>query len=198
MKYTQDNLGRPFVEGSSELMFPEINTIMYVSQEHKVITVYRGKSKKPIVNFKFASQDFDDNVCFYKSMYDQQSKNKIEDDTKFKEKNKFVKENLKVGDIVYSSWGFEQTNIDFYQVVDIKGTSYQLREVNAKKEYNTDTMTGYKSPIVDDFVNDIITTTRLTKFGDFKLSSYNRANMLEFDLIDGKKEYKKKRYSTYA
>ncbi|NJO58756.1 MAG: hypothetical protein HC836_10535 [Richelia sp. RM2_1_2] len=28
---------------------------------------------------------------------------------------------LKVGDIVYASWGYDQTNIDFYQVVALKG-----------------------------------------------------------------------------
>ena len=30
---------------------------------------------------------------------------------------------LRVGNILYSSWGWEQTNIDFYQVVAIRGSS---------------------------------------------------------------------------
>ena len=29
---------------------------------------------------------------------------------------------LRVGDILYSSWGWEQTNIDFYQVIAIRGS----------------------------------------------------------------------------
>lgn len=34
-----------------------------------------------------------------------------------------VKHSFKVGDILYSSWGYEQTNIDFYQVAELNGSS---------------------------------------------------------------------------
>lgn len=33
---------------------------------------------------------------------------------------------LRVGDILYSSWGWEQTNIDFYQVIAIRGSAVDL------------------------------------------------------------------------
>ena len=35
---------------------------------------------------------------------------------------------LRVGDILYSSWGWEQTNIDFYQVIAIRGSAVDLRQ----------------------------------------------------------------------
>ena len=34
-----------------------------------------------------------------------------------------AKHSFKVGDILYSSWGYEQTNIDFYQVAELNGSS---------------------------------------------------------------------------
>jgi hypothetical protein len=34
-----------------------------------------------------------------------------------------------VGDVVYNSWGYEQTNIDFYQVVEVKAKSIVIREI---------------------------------------------------------------------
>ena len=38
---------------------------------------------------------------------------------------------VKVGDLFYSSWGYEQTNVDFFQVVELVGkTSVRVREVN--------------------------------------------------------------------
>jgi hypothetical protein len=39
-----------------------------------------------------------------------------------------------IGDIVYNSWGYDQTNVEFYQVVGVKGCSIELREIaqNAK------------------------------------------------------------------
>ena len=36
------------------------------------------------------------------------------------------RESLRVGDILYSSWGWEQTNIDFYQVIAIRGSAVDL------------------------------------------------------------------------
>lgn len=36
-----------------------------------------------------------------------------------------------VGDVIYNSWGYDQTNIDFYQVVEVKAKSIVVREVAA-------------------------------------------------------------------
>lgn len=35
----------------------------------------------------------------------------------------------KVGDILYSSWGYEQTNLDFFQVVAVTEKSIRIKEV---------------------------------------------------------------------
>lgn len=39
---------------------------------------------------------------------------------------------LRVGDILYSSWGWEQTNIDFYQVIAIRGSAVDLRQLDPR------------------------------------------------------------------
>jgi hypothetical protein len=39
---------------------------------------------------------------------------------------------LKVGDILYSSWGYDQTNIDFYQVVEVGDKTVKIRKVQQK------------------------------------------------------------------
>ena len=53
-----------------------------------------------------------------------------------KEERKQIRKNFKnpakVEDILYSSWGYDQTNIDFYQVVEVKGKSVVIREIAAK------------------------------------------------------------------
>lgn len=36
---------------------------------------------------------------------------------------------LKVGDILYASWGYDQTNIDFYEVVEAAGKSVVVRQI---------------------------------------------------------------------
>jgi hypothetical protein len=48
------------------------------------------------------------------------------------QKNKF---NVKVGDLFYSSWGYDQTNIDFFQVVALVGSaSVRVRQVFPRSE----------------------------------------------------------------
>jgi hypothetical protein len=37
--------------------------------------------------------------------------------------------NPKVGDILYSSWGYDQTNIDYYQVVKVSKASVWIRSI---------------------------------------------------------------------
>lgn len=38
----------------------------------------------------------------------------------------------KVGDILHHSWGYEQTNCDFYQVVEVKNKSVVLKKIRGK------------------------------------------------------------------
>jgi hypothetical protein len=38
-----------------------------------------------------------------------------------------------VGDLFYSSWGYDQTNIDFYQIVAMKGCTASVRRCAAKQ-----------------------------------------------------------------
>lgn len=45
-----------------------------------------------------------------------------------------MKHPLQIGSILYTSWGYEQTNIDFYQVIELIGKStVVLRELAQEK-----------------------------------------------------------------
>ena len=39
---------------------------------------------------------------------------------------------FKLGQIFYDSWGYEQTNIDFYQVVEVKPKSVKLQRIKGE------------------------------------------------------------------
>lgn len=70
---------------------------------------------------------------------------------KAKKVNKF---GVKVGDVFFESWGYEQTNIDFWQVVELKGTTQiVLKAIN--KEVVRDC--GFRScmvrPVKDSFTS---------------------------------------------
>ncbi|HRP30419.1 MAG TPA: hypothetical protein PKV73_00940 [Agriterribacter sp.] len=58
-------------------------------------------------------------------------KQQIKDKAERREKNKnAVTENpFKIGDILYQSWGYDQTNIDFFEVTDILPKSVKIRKI---------------------------------------------------------------------
>ena len=57
---------------------------------------------------------------------------------------------LRVGDILYSSWGWEQTNIDFYQVIAIRGSAVDLRQLDQRTTEDS-YMCGTTVPLPDVF-----------------------------------------------
>ena len=83
--------------------------------------------------------------------------------TKAKAKKQPVnKYGVKVGDMFCDIWGYEQTNVDFYQVVDLKGsTTVVLKPVN-KNARMIDNMSYMVSPIKDDFLEGKYKTRLMT------------------------------------
>ena len=42
------------------------------------------------------------------------------------------------GDVIVNSWGYDQTNIDFYQVVEVLPKSIRVREISAQTVSGTE------------------------------------------------------------
>lgn len=61
---------------------------------------------------------------------------------------------FKVGDILYDSWGYEQTNINFYQVVECGKRSVKVREIGQKMVKEAGWLCEYVAPAVDDFIGE--------------------------------------------
>jgi hypothetical protein len=61
---------------------------------------------------------------------------------------------IKPGDIFYSSWGWEQTNIDFYQVISTTAKTVKIRKINQTRDYNASAMSGKTTAIPNDFASN--------------------------------------------
>ena len=60
-----------------------------------------------------------------------------------------------VGDVLYNSWGYEQTNIDWYQVVDLKPKSIVIRPI--QKNYGeSGYLSGHSQPRRNEFCGELI------------------------------------------
>jgi hypothetical protein len=59
--------------------------------------------------------------------------------------------NVKVGDLYRTSWGYDQTNVEYFQVVEVKGKYATLREI-AQERVNTLRDQGKCVPLKDAFL----------------------------------------------
>lgn len=105
----------------------------------------------------------------------------------------FNKFGVKVGDLFYSSWGYEQTNVDFFQVVALVGAcSVRVRQVSPKMideigvsgmsshrryEIPTELLPGHSSVFVKDTENGDLKRLVGDPSGPahFRISSYANA-----------------------
>jgi hypothetical protein len=91
-----------------------------------VAIVFKGKQSKPILYQKFRSD------AQKRSALNEEIKGNrawMEHKKKKQEERKSFSHGYKEGDFLYSSWGYEQTNVDFFQVIGLKGKSIIIREV---------------------------------------------------------------------
>jgi hypothetical protein len=104
---------------------------------------YRGKAKKHAWYYKFKSidaltQKSDD---FFNAIK--------EHEDRMKERRKWKSEfktDWKVGDILYTHWGYDQTNRDFYQILSVKNNTITVQEI-AQNVTETGFMSGTTVPI---------------------------------------------------
>ena len=77
-------------------------------------------------------------------------------------------ENVQVGDIFYSDWGYDQSNIDFYQVTGKRGKStVEIRQIGSK---SVGQKGGYDKlvPVPNQFIGPVL-KKRIDKSGWIKI-----------------------------
>lgn len=103
-----------------------------------------------------------------------------------KRKKEFV-HSVKVGDIFYTSWGYNQTNVDFYVVTKIKGKTAELEKIGATiDDERSGKGTDYVSP---DPKNRLGKTHRVRIQPDGRGGSYVKVDGHYGHLWDGKPVY---------
>ena len=85
-----------------------------------------------------------------------------------------IPHDFKVGDILCSTWGYDQTNVDFYQVVRIVSTqTIEVRQIKSDLKQGSHFMIGTATPLMDHFVGE--TFQRRPDQGYVRLTSFSGA-----------------------
>ena len=115
---------------------------LYASQQDgkPCAAVFYGKQGKPVARYRYADEaNRAKRVAeFFKARQDSAA-------IKAKyaaERNAFAKANpYKVGDIFKTCWGYDQTNVEWFEAIEVKGCFVTVREINAES-IDTGNMTG--------------------------------------------------------
>jgi uncharacterized protein YutD len=87
---------------------------------------FAGKANKPLWHYRFRDESqlrrkIDETIAGRKGRQEYKEKEQ-------KERREY-RHTLQKGDILVSSWGYDQTNVDFYQVVEAGEKSVKIREI---------------------------------------------------------------------
>lgn len=126
----------------------ELNCVIYFSDN--VAMAFSGKRMKSDFHYRFDSEE-------RMRAYVEKHLESLRAHQKEKAKRKAVMNRpseLQIGDILENSWGYDQTNIDFYQVISRTEKSVKVRAICSKEAENTYSiapMTGRCIPLKDCF-----------------------------------------------
>jgi hypothetical protein len=189
--------------GLNETLTDAFGIEVFYSTELKKAIFYAGKSKKQWWFYRFSSVD-EMIQRIYKSVdvYVNRCNEKAEQAAKQKAAMSGFKacDFFKVGDVVVNSWGYEQTNVDFYQVTEVLNKKIRVREIASKIVENSMYSHGMACevvPAIDEFIENqrkeisILTLKAdVNKSGEILCRICNPESFYYFQKWDGKPEYK--------
>lgn len=153
---------------------------------------FRGKSAKPSYHYRYSTaekreQSVSEGLAENRRRHMQREAEKAQ----ARAQRKAFTTSLEVGDVVYASWGYDQTNVEYYQVVEVLPSRKQVvvRKVGYGSHEYTGPDAGYVTPQKDSFIGE--PQRRPVGVGDVVQMGRSYRNASKWN---GQKQYR----STYA
>jgi hypothetical protein len=171
----------------TKLLAKDLTSVVYLYRSNTGFCAigYRGRSMKPAFNFRYPSYDARA-LAVSKWMINQS--NAVE-------KRASKTRALFVGDVLKASWGYEQTNINYYKVTALVGkTMVEIVEV-AKKMIETDMMEGCSIPDPDCVIGEPL--RRKVSGESVSVDSSRYARKKHLKMVAGCPVFTPDQYSSY-
>ena len=187
--------------GATKISAKACEAVAYISETiHKPTgaTVFyamgfAGKAQKPTFHFSFKTAD---SRAKYVAQWIAEQTNRAKRKAEARAAQKAWRHDFKVGDVLRSSWGYDQTNIDWYEVTEVNGAHIIIREIAAMSEENG-WMTGKCAPVPGDYIGEPM-QRRPTSDGVIGKYDHTRAYRVAPETVGGLKVYEPARWSSYA
>lgn len=154
--------------------------------------VFYGKQSKPVAAYRYRNlAEREKSVTGYFASRRTRCASKAEEQAK----RKAFKNPYKVGDVFKTCWGYDQTNVEWFGVVEVKG---QMLIVQQMKTESVDTgyMTGKSVPMAGQFFGEQYRVK--AQDGGFKSPIYGWASYQAPVVVAGIPTYKPASWTAYA
>lgn len=164
-------------------------TAVVAMNELPAVKVYNTKAKiqgVPVHNFYFRTEAAREQwITEFKNRYQSWEDMKA----KRKADREFTVNPAKAGDILCNSWGYDQTNVDFYQVVAVGNKTVRIAKIASQIVEGSGYSHGMACEVIaqpDKFIGEVV-SKKVSKYGDSYTVTLNDRHSA--DLWDGKPEY---------
>lgn len=200
MKLPRDSYipaGATAIKSDTSSAIVYITTSTSTKTARPVAVGFRGKADKPAFNYSF--KDSDRRAVYIAEFFAKvTATEKYLADRKAARKAELAKpqDELTVGDVLRSTWGYDQTNVDYYEVTRLIGKRMvEIREIGATSE-DTGYLTGRSVPVPGAYLKDEAPLRKIVSpTGSVKIASYAWASKMT-PAADGK--YEPTAWSAYA
>jgi hypothetical protein len=102
---------------------------LYTNERGFILKVYRGRATKPMAFYRFRTEH---ERAGYLLRIKNDETARVQRVEHRKAERKAVTCELAVGDVLHYSWGYEQTNCDFFQVIGLTPKGVKIREITSR------------------------------------------------------------------
>ncbi|MDF0606766.1 hypothetical protein HZU77_014045 [Neisseriaceae bacterium TC5R-5] len=172
----------------------EIGVVVFASADSLTVMAFSGKRQKPTFHIRFGEK-----VRAEQYVADWLGDLKKSDQEKIdrREARKGAPNPLKVGDVLRCMWGYEQTNIDYYEVTALIGKhTVEIREISCISE-ETQSMQGICVPRLGAYIGQPM-RKRADESGSVKINSFSWASKLESKNVGGVRVFSSDSWTAYA
>jgi hypothetical protein len=152
--------------GAVEKLYPEVNAVVYLTGEKGAIG-YTGKANTHSFHYGFQTPARrDEYIANWMEGLKKKQVTKAQ-----KQEERKLPHTLVVGDIMVYSWGYDQTNIDFYQVISVTPKTVKVQKIYGQA---VDGSEGFMCcnvvPVKSKFISKEVLTKKVDKNGYASMS----------------------------
>jgi hypothetical protein len=180
--------------GAAKVASKKSKAVAYVYERGGkfLVIAYYGEQSKPLFHYayKTAAQRDARVAEFFQRWAEIEAEKAAR-----KAEDKAWKHSFKVGDLFRTCWGYDQTNVEWFECVGVKGTMLEVREIAQEREV-TAWEQGKCVPVPGAYISPVL--RRKAVKGGFRVESFRFASYQQPTVIAGVKVYDSARWSSYA